>query len=180
MRRVTPQPTARCSQLPLVLGAFKSKDSIRFRRNLRVSSSTFDILLAKVGSNPVFNDDNSRRKQLPVNMQLAIALYRFGHNGSASTVEHVAQWSGVSAGMVVKATRRVMKAVLALHDEVIKWPTEVEKEEAKNWVQSVSCPAWRNGYCMVDGTLIPLFEKPHHYGEAYFDRKSNYSLNVQL
>lgn len=33
---------------------------------------------------------------------------------------------------------------------------------------------------MVDGTLIPLFEKPGHHGEAYFDRKSNYSLNVQV
>jgi hypothetical protein len=33
---------------------------------------------------------------------------------------------------------------------------------------------------MVDGTLIPLFEKPGHHGEVYFDRKSNYSLNVQV
>jgi hypothetical protein len=33
---------------------------------------------------------------------------------------------------------------------------------------------------MVDGTLVPLFEKPHHFGEGYFDRKSNYSLNVQV
>jgi hypothetical protein len=33
---------------------------------------------------------------------------------------------------------------------------------------------------MVDGTLVPLFEKSHHFGEGYFDRKSNYSLNVQV
>jgi hypothetical protein len=33
---------------------------------------------------------------------------------------------------------------------------------------------------MIDGTLIPIFEKPYFYGETFFDRKSNYSLNVQI
>jgi len=33
---------------------------------------------------------------------------------------------------------------------------------------------------MIDGNLIPLYQKPTFFGEAYFDRKSNYSLNVQL
>ncbi|KAG6847352.1 hypothetical protein C0991_001977, partial [Blastosporella zonata] len=81
--------------------------------------------------------------------------------------------------MVVKATRRVIIASLHLHDEVIHWPTREEKEAASDWVEEFSCPAWRDGFCMVDGTLIPLFEKPGYHGEAYFDRKSNYSLNVQ-
>ena len=44
----------------------------------------------------------------------------------------------------------------------------------------LGCQVWCNEYCMVDGTLIPLFEKPSFFGEAYFDQKSNYSLNVQL
>ena len=117
-------------------------------------------------------------------IQLAIALYRFGHDGNAASVEAIAQWAGVSAGMVVKATRRVIIAVLSLHDSVIRWPSEEEKEEAREWVECTacegSCPQWRNGYCMVDGTPVPLFEKPGYHGEAYFDRKSNYSLNVQV
>ncbi|KAF7312741.1 DDE Tnp4 domain-containing protein [Mycena indigotica] len=33
---------------------------------------------------------------------------------------------------------------------------------------------------MFDRTLVPLSDKPGHHGKAYFDRKSNYSLNVQL
>ena len=32
----------------------------------------------------------------------------------------------------------------------------------------------------MDGTLVPLADKPGYHGEAYFDRKSNYSLNVQV
>ena len=83
-------------------------------------------------------------------------------------------------GTVVKATCQVIIAFLSLHDTVIHWPNEEEKEAAKEWVEAESCPSWRDGFCMVDGTLIPLFEKPGHHGEAYFDRKSNYSLNVQV
>ena len=33
---------------------------------------------------------------------------------------------------------------------------------------------------MVDGTLIPLYVRPHWYGKSYFDRKNDYSLNVQV
>jgi hypothetical protein len=103
-----------------------------------------------------------------VEIQLVIALYRFGHDGNAASVDGVAQWAGVSAGMVVKATRRVIIAALSLHDSVIQWPTEDEKEEAKAWVEmtscEASCPTWRDGFCMVDGTLIPLFEKPGYHG----------------
>ncbi|KAJ7762085.1 hypothetical protein B0H16DRAFT_1312023, partial [Mycena metata] len=88
--------------------------------------------------------------------------------------------AGVSVGFVVRCTQRIIVAFLSLHDSVIRWPTESEKEEAKAWVESVSCQEWRGGLCMVDGTLVPLFEKPGHHGEVYFDRKSNYSLNVQV
>ena len=55
-----------------------------------------------------------------------------------------------------------------------------KKAAALDWVEQVSCAAWRPGYCMVDGTLIPLFEKPGHFGEMFFDRKSNYSLSLMV
>jgi len=60
------------------------------------------------------------------------------------------------------------------------WPNPEEIERAKSWVESNSCPAWRDGWCMVDGTLVPLFQRPHHFGNTFFDRKSNYSMNVQV
>ncbi len=127
--------------------------------------------------------NRSNSQQFPVEIQLAIALFRFGHEGNAASVDAIAQWAGVSAGLVVKATRRVMIAVLSLHDSVIRCLQRRKKEEARQWVEQAacngSCPAWRDGYCMVDGTPVPLFEKPGYHGEAYFDRKSNYSLSVQ-
>ena len=178
-RILNPHEVAKCSQLHLVLVDFKASDMKRFRQNLRVSPGTFDSLLKKIENDPIFYN-NAYTSQIPVHEQLAITLFRLGHDGNAASVIAVAQWGGVSSGAVVKCTRRVMVAFLALHDTVIHWPTEEEKERAKEWVESVSCTEWRGGFCMVDGTLVPLSQKPGHHGEAYFDRKSNYSLNIQV
>lgn len=174
-------PVPHVPQLELVLIDYRRHETSekRFRRNLRCSPTTFDAIVARIQDHAVFQN-NSNMPQLPVEHQLAIALWRFGHAGNSSSVEDIAQWAGVSAGMVVNSTRRVIIAVLSHHDDTIHWPTTAEKEEAKEWVESVSCPAWRDGFCMVDGTLVPLFEKPGYHGETYFDRKSNYSLNVQV
>ena len=176
---LNPNLVAKCSQLDLVLIDFKFYDPKRFRHNLRVSPSTFDSLVEMIATHPIFLN-NSYVSQAPVKKQLAIAMFRFGHNGNAASVEAVAQWAGLSAGTVVNYTRRAMIAFLALHDSAICWPSAEEKEKSKEWVEAVSCYAWRDGYCMVDGTPIVLFQKPGFHGEAYFDRKSNYSLNLQV
>jgi hypothetical protein len=178
-RVLNPHLVAKCSQLDLILIDFKFHDPKRFRNNLRVSASTFDSLLEMIEKHPVFLND-ANVPQGSVIKQLAIALFRFGHNGNAASVEAVAQWAGVSAGTVVNCTRRVMISFLSLHDSAIRWPSDDEKERSKEWVESVSCYAWRDGYCMVDGTPIVLYQKPGYHGEAYFDRKSNYSLNLQV
>lgn len=178
-RVLAPHEVSKCSQVGLVVELFKENDPLRFRENLRVDPRTFEFLLTLIENNTVFHN-NSNVPQLPVSYQLAIALYRFGHYGNASSAAQVAQWAGCSAGTVVKATRRTMVAFLPLHDRAVRWPTEDEKWEASNWVESVSCEAWRPGFAMVDGTLIPLHTKPGHYGNQFFDRKSQYSLNVQV
>ena len=178
-RVLFPNHVHKLSQLYLVLVLYKEDDHKRFRQNLRVNPETFDALVKRIEDNAVFASDGPQN-QLPVDEQLAIVLFRFGHYGNAASVEAIAQWAGVSAGMVVNATRRVMLAFLVLHDTVVRWPSAREREEAKEWVEAATCVAWRNGWVFVDGTLVPLAEKPGYHGEAYFDRKSNYSLNVQV
>lgn len=42
----------------------------------------------------------------------------------------------------------------------ICWPVDQDREEAKEWAETQACYAWRRGWCMVDGTLIPLYSKP--------------------
>jgi len=93
-----------------------------------------------------------------------------------------ANWAGTGKGTVQLATRRVMTAVLrpAFMKEAVRFPTSVEKERAKQWVHKHSCHSWRNGWSFVDGTLVPLAQRPHWFGESYFDRKMRYSLNIQI
>lgn len=170
---------AKLSQMGLVTHLYKEDDPLRFCRNLRVDASTFDFLVELIQNDAIFSN-NSNNPQLPIQYQLAIALYRFGHYGNASSAEAVAQWAGCSAGLVVKATRRVMTAFLPLNERAVHWPSEDEKSAASDWVEAASCAAWRPGFALVDGTLIPLHAKPGHYGEQFCDRKSNYSLNVQV
>ena len=86
------------------------------------------------------------------------------------------------AGSVMKATCHVIAAFLPLHEQAIQWPNSEEKCSASesDWVESISCHAWWPGFCMVDGMLIPLFSKPGHFGEQFFDHKSNYSLSLTV
>ncbi|KAI0037781.1 hypothetical protein FA95DRAFT_1472201, partial [Auriscalpium vulgare] len=167
--------------LPHVLNVLKPHYPRQFRQQLRVSPATFDRLVARLCDDPIFSN-NSNNAQIPVENQLAIALYRFGRFGNGAGLQDVANWAGIGQGTVTLVVKRVMTAVLRpdFVGESVRFPTSAEKAAAKRWVQARSCPAWRNGYLFVDGTLVPLFDRPFWYGESYFDRKSNYSLNIQI
>ena len=101
---------------------------------------------------PIFFS-NGLNNQIPVEEQLAISLFCFGHFENSASVESVAQWAGVSAGTVVNATRCIMVMFLELHDNVIHWPSAEEKEAAKEWVEAALCVAWHDRWLFVDGTL---------------------------
>ncbi|KIK71838.1 hypothetical protein PAXRUDRAFT_181755 [Paxillus rubicundulus Ve08.2h10] len=125
---------------------------------------------------------SSNVPQMAVDAQLAIALYRFGHYGNAISTTMVTLWAGVGYGTIQLVTNCIMTAVcrVGFHQAALYWPNGEEKEEAKQWVEENSCPAWRDGWAMVDGTLVPLYSRLGFYGNAWYDRKSNYSLNVQV
>lgn len=165
-----------------VLEILKTTQPDYFRNELRVSPLTFDRLVEAIATDPVFASRSSHSRQAPVCQQLAVALYRFGHYGNAASLQSVANWAGIGKGTVSLYTCRVMVALLQpeFMTGSVHWPSEEEKEVAKRWVQHRSCRAWRDGWCFVDGTLIPLANRPYWYGESYFDRKCRYSLNVQV
>ncbi|KAJ7081705.1 hypothetical protein C8R44DRAFT_652929 [Mycena epipterygia] len=164
-----------------VLGPMKDTRPDLFQQEVRISPLTFDRLVNKIADDPVFAN-NSSNGQMPVEDQLAITLFRFGHSGNAAGLQKVANWAGVGKGTITLVTRRVMTAILRpdFMAEVVCMPTTSEKEKSKAWVQVHSCKAWRNGWRMVDGTLVVLFDRSFWFGESYFDRKCNYSLNIQV
>jgi DDE superfamily endonuclease len=167
--------------LQLLLTNWKVNWPEIFRSYLRITPQGFDDLVATLQDDPIFHN-NSNNQQTPVDQQVAIALYRFGHYGNAASQMKVALWAGVGYGTVSLFTSRVMAATCSdrFRHSALHWASEEAKEAAKSWVENASCPAWRNGWLMVDGTLIPLFMRPAFFGNTWFDRKSNYSLNVQV
>ena len=148
------------ADLPHVLSVFKAERPDHFRKQLRVSPSAFDRIVEKIEDDPIFSN-NSQNDQMPVEHQLAILLYRFGHFGNAASLDDVAKWAGYAKGTVILATRRVMTAILCpeFMDKAVSYPTAEEKEEAKVWIEKHSCYEWRDGWCMVDGTLVPFAER---------------------
>ncbi|KIK20259.1 hypothetical protein PISMIDRAFT_74106, partial [Pisolithus microcarpus 441] len=151
-----------------------------FRKKLRVDPNTFDFILDQITDHPIFMN-NSPNKQLPVALQLAIFLNRAGHYGNAVTPKDVRQWAGVSVGSVINCTHRVMIALLDQHEKFIYFPrvNAVEMEKARVYMEERTCAAWRNGVFAVNGSAVKLMSKPSIYGETFYDRKCNYSLNCQ-
>ncbi|KIJ41641.1 hypothetical protein M422DRAFT_172029 [Sphaerobolus stellatus SS14] len=168
-------------QLLMTLGVYKQQFPDIFKSFLRIQPNTFDQLLRHIKDHPVFHN-RSNNVQIPVDRQLAVALYRFGHFGNAASLTKVACWAGMGYGTVNLCMRHVLSALCdqAFRQGMMRWPTTQEIEEAKQWVKQLTCAAWRNGWSMVDGTLVPLFARPGFYGNSWYDRKSSYSMNVQL
>ena len=172
-------PVKKLGQLDLYLTNFRCDHPGQFWKKLWVLPSVFDRLAELIESHTVFHND-SNIPQLPVSTQLAIFLVRVGHYGNASSPELVAQWAGVSIGTVINSTYCCLVAFLALHDEAVMMPPEEEKEWAKEYVEATTCPKWRNGFLLADGTKFPLFQKPGLHREAWFDKNKNYSIDCQV
>ena len=195
-------PTIHAPQIHL-LREWKLHRPWLFRRKLRMSHEVFTQLVKKIQDHPVFLTSNHQdsgsdsddmplpgsrlpREQLPVWLQLAVFLNAAGHYGNAATSQDMAEWAGISVGTVYNCYRRVMLSLLHLHDEAIHFDPAhceedfMEKEQAKNWVESRSVPGWRGGFLCVDGTTFNFFQKPGHHGEVFFDRKSQYSVTNQV
>ena len=169
------------ANLQLLLTDWKDNHPEIFRSHLGVTPACFDLLVEALQEDSVFNNQ-SHTEQIAVQDQVAITLYRFRHYGNGATVMKVALWAGIGFGTVHLVTNRVMKVVCSerFRRSALHWPDSDSKERAKAWVETHSCPAWRGGWCMVDGTLVPLHARPAYFGNTWFDRKSNYSLNVQV
>jgi len=119
---------------------------------------------------------------MPVEQQLAVELYHFGHYGNAASMMNVALWVGFGFATVLLVTKRVIKALNSklFHRSSVHWSSNEAKATAKAWTEEASCPAWHDGWLMVDGTLVPLFMHPGFFGNTWFDWKSNYSMNVEV
>lgn len=168
----------KASQIHL-LESWRDGNLNQYRKRVRVDPDTFDSIANKIRDHDIFHS-NSNVPQAPIEVQLAIFLFCAGHYGNAASLEAIGHWAGVSPGTVVNCTNCVMVALISLHDEFVHLPTAEEKESAKAWVAEQVCPEWSDGYMMVDGIKLPLFQRPGLHGDAWFDKNRDYSLDCQV
>jgi len=155
-------------------------DHHRFTQMLRVTPESFQFILQLIQDHPIFTT-TSHRPQTPVEIQLAVTLFRMGRYGNGASVKDIARTAGISEGAVERFTDRCFEAIHSHHDEFIRPLTEAEKEREKAWIEkNIGCVGWREGWIMYDGTIVVLFQKPGLNGDTYYTRKCNYGLNAQV
>ena len=152
-----------------------------FVQMMRVSPYVFAVILELIKNHDVFRN-NSNIPQSPVDFQLAVTLFRMGRFGNAASLIDIAREAGCSSGSVEEFTDRCFTAIESLHD-IFVWPlTADEKEVEKQWMDAHMGfeGSWREGWVMYDGTIVVLYARPGLDGDAYYTRKSNYGLNLQV
>jgi hypothetical protein len=78
----------------------------QFEQMLRVALHIFDIVLSLIEHHPVFrNNRDSNHPQAPVEVQLAVTLYRMGHCGNGASIQDIARAAGCSKGSVENYTK---------------------------------------------------------------------------
>ncbi|KAL6572926.1 hypothetical protein OROHE_002402 [Orobanche hederae] len=147
-----------------------------FKQNFRCDLESLHRLVELLRPCPVFHN-RSRCPQTDVTWQVCIALWRLGHNGNGAATAMQSMLFGFGVGTTVLFTRRVVTALLQVGSEYILWPTEERRIEIGQVMEAEGFPG-----CVgfVDGTTIPLSEKPAINGECYWDRKHRYSINMQI
>ncbi|KAI7964478.1 hypothetical protein MJO29_002576 [Puccinia striiformis f. sp. tritici] len=150
-----------------------------FRQAARTSKDGFVQVLEKIVGNPVFHrgGGGGRWAQLPIAHQLALTLERLGSNGNGASVGRFSRNLQVGRGTVIKVSCRVIAALVSLGRMYVQWPNRERRAEISEVLRMEGFEG-----CMgfVDGTTIPLFQRPGFDGETFFDRKKRYSLNAQI
>ena len=129
-------------------------------------------LLQLIESHPIFYNSSWNPQQDP-SVQLAVAICCLGSVGNGAAVFQLKNLFHVGYGTINLYTTRVTKVIYQMRPRLASWPTSEERLELSQVMQEEGFPG-----CIgfVDGTTIPLSQKPPIDGNHYFDRKKRCSL----
>ncbi|KAF9585736.1 hypothetical protein BGW38_000998 [Lunasporangiospora selenospora] len=120
-------------------------DSIRQRGSdaeflefMRISRSVFDSIVSSVLSQQHVFHNKSNNGQVPVDKQVAVTLWRMGHQGIEAGVGNVGTLFGLSEGTVMKSTQRCLAALAEISTDVIYWPSHGEKMTIKDRIRNLA------------------------------------------
>ena len=132
-----PGPPVLSSQLPLYFEDFCFTSPTRSHCKVHVSPEVFNAVVLCIAKDKVFHS-SSHVPQFPVYIQLAIFLIHIRHYGNVASPEDITQFAGVSVGTVENTTYRCLIAILWMHDTLVMFPMEDEKEKVKQYVKDLT------------------------------------------
>ena len=148
----------------------------RFMSFFRMTRKSFNALAAIVSNDSIFRND-SRNPQVSPIIQLATTLYLLGSFGS-STVRAAAQL-GIGEVTAHLYCNRCIIALVRLSSRFIRWPKPGTPEFRRMRAEIEQQSQFPGCVGFLDGTNIVLQYGPSFYGESYYDRKKQYSFNLQ-
>lgn len=155
---------------------FESLPLPYFRQITRMDKVTFWTLVSMIEHHVVFKN-RSKFKQIPVSLQLAATLDRLGHHGNGAALKRSGVLWGISTGTIVNCMHRCLIALESALENEVRWPDERERARISSEFAKIGFDGCVG---LVDGTTLPLSQRPKIDGETYFDRKKRYSLNMQV
>ncbi|MBW0587310.1 hypothetical protein O181_127025 [Austropuccinia psidii MF-1] len=133
----------------------------------RTTHESFEKLVAQIKADKMFQNSPQNKQHNPA-IQLAVALSRLGSNGNGTSLGKIGRLFGISHGDIVLYTQRVIQILMKLKHKVIVCPTIEQQREMSQVMQEEGFPGCID---FIDGSLIPLSQRPPNDGEAYFDCK---------
>lgn len=149
---------------------FLNYDEKNLRQIIRMNLQSFNMILDKIKFNPVFLN-LSNNPQRPVFEQLAVALEILGSYGNASSLLKFSRLWAIGEGTTSLYLKRVLKALLCLKSEYVKWPNAQERRKISN--EFGDNYGFDGCVGLIDGTDVVFEKKPMIDGELYFSRKKN-------
>ncbi|KAK4694910.1 nuclease HARBI1, partial [Phenoliferia sp. Uapishka_3] len=173
-----PGKIPKMSQIPLQFQYVNAGYDKLWKENFGMGHAATMKLVDIVSEDPVIAN---RRKGAPPQTLVLVWLWRARLYGNGGSVFKTAQWAGISSGAVVAYSRLVVDALCRRTKDFVTYPTPEERLRAAQyqWIK-VPVDGWQYGIIMIDGTTVNFDSRPGFDGNSYFDRKFEYSMNLQV
>ena len=144
-----------------------------WKKHFRVTRDTFDYICQLIEGD-LQKEDTRLRKAVPVYKRVAVALWRLGSGNSYRT-------TGITFGLgkstVIKICNEFTRVIIRRKDVFIKFP--VDEEDVTLAIRRMkSIAGLPNVIGAIDGSHVQI-KAPKTCHEDYFNRKQNYSINLQ-
>ncbi|ORZ28944.1 hypothetical protein BCR41DRAFT_418035 [Lobosporangium transversale] len=145
-----------------------------FKKAFRMTKEQMDVVVDLIKDHPCFQS-TGYRVQPSVRIQLMVALQRLAHNGSLASYESIDPSMGVSVGTAHKYYQRVITALCAIANDIIKWPDANRKAEIKLAFAKAGFPDLIG---IIDGTDLPHLRAPSWKRDFWATRKGRFAMGA--